>query len=102
MSAGRVALANQLRAFGRGLSPRSTAEAAGVIAVAATTLAFVLGEYAALAFLLRLAGRGFEALPELVPAILLERVLLGAFTATPASRRRSCCSRSDGPCARRW
>ena len=84
MSAGRVALANQLRAFGRGLSPRSTAEAAGVIAVAATTLAFVLGEYAALAFLLRLAGRGFEALPELVPAILLERVLLGAFTATAA------------------
>lgn len=84
MSAGRVALANQLRALGRGLSPRSTAEAAGVIAVAATTLAFLLGEYAGLALLLRLARRGFEALPELVPAILLERLLLGAFTATGA------------------
>ena len=84
MSGGRVALANQLKAFGRGLSPRSTAEAAGVLAVAATTLAFVVGEYAGLAFLLRLARRGFEALPELAPAILLERLLLGAFATTGA------------------
>ena len=84
MSAGRIALANGLRSIGRGLSPRSTGEAAGVLAVAATTLAFSVGEYAGLSFLLRLSRRALTALPELVPAILLERLLLGAFTATAA------------------
>lgn len=81
MSAGRVALGNSLRALARGLSPRSTWEAAGALSVVLAALAFVVAEYAGLAFLARLAGRGFAGLPELVPAILLERLLLGGFTA---------------------
>ncbi len=82
MNAARVALANSLKALGRGLSPRSTWEAAGALSVVATSVAFVVGEYAGLAFLLDLAGRGFSQLPELVPGILLERLLLAAFTGT--------------------
>jgi ABC-2 type transport system permease protein len=82
VSAARVALANSLKALARGLSPRSTWEAAGALSVVATSVAFVVGEYAGLAFLLDLAGRGFSQLPELVPGILLERLLLGAFTGT--------------------
>jgi ABC-2 type transport system permease protein len=82
VSAARVALANSTKALARGLSPRSTWEAAGALSVVATSVAFVAGEYAGLAFLLDLAGRGFSQLPELVPRILLERVLLAAFTGT--------------------
>lgn len=82
MSAAQTALANTLKALARGLSPRSTWEAAGALSVGATTLALVLAEYAGLAFLLRLAGRGFAELPSLVPAFLLERLLSGAFSGT--------------------
>ncbi len=82
MSAAWVALANSTKALARGLSPRSTWEAAGALSVVVTALAFVAGEYAGLAFLLDLAGRGFAQLPDLVPEILLERLLLGAFTGT--------------------
>lgn len=81
-SAARVALASSLKALGRGLSPRSTWEAAGALAVLSTTLALALGEYAGLAFLLRLAGSGFTQLPSLVPSYLLERLLAGAFSGT--------------------
>lgn len=79
MSAGAVSLANALRAAGRSLSPRSTAEAAGVLAVALFTGAFVAGEYAALAYLLRLGRSAATQIPALVPEFLLERLLLGAF-----------------------
>ncbi len=82
MSAGGVALGNSLRALGRGLSPRSTREAAGALSVVVAALAFVATEYAGLAFVVRLAGRGFDELPTLVPAFLLERLLLGGLTAT--------------------
>ncbi|MBK8598309.1 MAG: hypothetical protein IPP07_13975 [Holophagales bacterium] len=82
MSAARTALANSLKALGRGLSPRSTWEAAGALSVLAATLALVLAEYAGLAFLLRLAGRGFAELPSLVPSYLLERLLAGALSGT--------------------
>jgi len=82
VSAGRVALENSLKALGRGLSPRSTWEAAGALSVVAAAVALAAGEYAGLAFLLELAGRGFAQLPHLVPEILLERLLLGAFTGT--------------------
>lgn len=82
MSAGRVALGNSLKALGRGLSPRSTWEAAGALSVVLAALAFVAAEYAGLAFVVRLAGRGFAELPSLVPAFLLERLLLGGLTAT--------------------
>jgi len=67
VSAGRVALGNSLKALGRGLSPRSTAEAAGALAVVASALAFVAGEYAGLAFLLRLGRSAVTQLPGLVP-----------------------------------
>lgn len=80
MSAARTALANSLKALARGLSPRSTWEAAGALSVAAATLALVLAEYAGLSFLLRLAGRGFAELPSLVPSFLLERLLAGALS----------------------
>lgn len=79
MSGGAVAAGNALRAIGRGLSPRSTAEAAGVLAVVGFTGAFVAGEYAGLAFLVRLGRSAVTQLPALVPEILLERLLLGAF-----------------------
>lgn len=82
MSAGRVALSNSLKALGRGLSPRSTWEAAGALSVVAAALALVAAEYAGLAFVVRLAGQGFVELPTLVPAFLLERLLLGGLTAT--------------------
>jgi len=84
VSAGRVALGNSLRALGRGLSPRSTAEAAGALAVVASALAFVAGEYAGLAFLLRLGRSAVTQLPELVPEILLERLLLVGFAGAGA------------------
>jgi len=80
VSAGVVSFANSLRAAGRSLSPRSTAEAAGVLAVALFSGTFVAGEYAGLAYLLRLGRSVVEQLPALVPDILLERLLLGAFT----------------------
>lgn len=79
MSAGAVSLANALRAAGRSFSPRSTAEAAGVLAVALFAGAFVAGEYAGLAYLLRLGRSAATQLPEIVPEILLERLLFGAF-----------------------
>lgn len=79
MNAGTVAAANALRAAGRGLSPGSTAEAAGVLAVALFSGAFVAGEYAGLAFLVRLGRSAVAQLPALVPEVLLERLLLGAF-----------------------
>ena len=79
MSAGAVSLANSFRAAGRSLSPRSTAEAAGVLAVALFSGAFMAGEYAGLAYLLRLGRSAMAQLPALVPEILLERLLLGAF-----------------------
>ncbi|MDX9734016.1 MAG: hypothetical protein RBU36_07810, partial [Thermoanaerobaculia bacterium] len=79
MSAGAVSFANALRAAGRSLSPRSTAEAAGVLAVGLFSGAFVAGEYAGLAHLLRLGRSAATQLPALVPEILLERLLLGAF-----------------------
>lgn len=79
MSAGPVAAGNALRAAGRGLSPRSTAEAAGVLAVALFSGAFAAGEYAGLAYLVRLARSAAAQVPALVPEILLERLLLGAF-----------------------
>ncbi len=79
MSAAAVAAGNALRAAGRGLSPRSTAEAAGFLAVAVFSGAFVAGEYAGLSFLLRLGRNAAAQLPEIVPEILLERLLLGAF-----------------------
>ncbi len=79
MSAGAVSFANSLRAAGRSLSPRSTAEAAGVLAVGLFSGAFVAGEYAGLAYLLRLGRSAATQLPALVPEILLERLLLGAF-----------------------
>jgi len=82
VSAGRVALGNSLRALGRGLSPRSTWEAAGALSVVLAALVLVVAEYAGLAFVVRLAGRGFAELPSLVPAFLLERLLLGGLTAT--------------------
>jgi len=76
VSAGRVALGNSLKALGRGLSPRSTAEAAGALAVVASALAFVAGEYAGLAFLLRLGRSAVMQLPGLTDVALLERLLL--------------------------
>lgn len=79
MSAGVVSFASSLRAAGRSLSPRSTTEAAGVLAVALFSGAFVAGEYAGLAYLLRLGRSAAAQLPALVPEILLERLLLGAF-----------------------
>ena len=79
MSAGAVAAGNALRALGRSLSPRSTAEAAGALAVVVFSGAFVAGEYAGLAFLVRLGRSAVAQLPALVPEILLERLLLGAF-----------------------
>ncbi len=79
MSAGAVSFANSFRAAGRSLSPRSTAEAAGVLAVALFSGAFVVAEYAGLAYLLRLGRSAAAQLPALVPEILLERLLLGAF-----------------------
>lgn len=82
MSAGRVALANALRALARGLSPRSTWEAAGALSVVAAAIAFVAAEYAGLSFLLHVSARGFSELPSLVPSVLLERLLLGALTGT--------------------
>jgi ABC-2 type transport system permease protein len=82
VSSARVALANSTKALARGLSPRSTWEAAGALSVVAAAVAFVGGEYAGLAYLLDLADRGFSQLPSLVPQILLERLLLGAFTGT--------------------
>lgn len=84
MSAGRVALGNSLKALGRGLSPRSTAEAAGALAVVASALAFVAGEYAGLAFLLRLGRSAVMQLPGLVPQVLLERLLLVGFAGAGA------------------
>lgn len=84
MSAGRVALGNSLKALGRGLSPRSTAEAAGALAVVASALAFVAGEYAGLAFLLRLGRSAVTQLPGLVPQVLLERLLLVGFAGAGA------------------
>jgi len=84
VSATRVALGNSLRALGRGLSPRSTWEAAGALAVVASALAFVAGESAGLSFLLDLGRRGVELLPALVPAYLLERLLLAALSGTAA------------------
>lgn len=80
MSAGLVALASSLKAAARGLSPRSTREAAGALSVVAAALALVLAEYAGLAFLFRLSARGFAELPSLVPSVLLERLLVGAFS----------------------
>ena len=80
MSAGRVALASSLKAAARGLSLRSTWEAAGALSVVAAALALVLAEYAGLAFLLRLSARGFAELPALVPSVLLERLLVGVFS----------------------
>lgn len=80
MSAGLVALASSLKAALRGLSPRSTWEAAGALSVVAAALALVLAEYAGLAFLLRLSERGFVELPSLVPSVLLERLLVGAIS----------------------
>lgn len=82
MSAARVALASSLKAALRGLSPRSTWEAAGALWVVAAVLALVLAEYAGLAFLLRLSARGFAELPSLVPSVLLERLLGGALSGT--------------------
>ncbi len=82
MSAARTALANSVKAFARSLSPRSTWEATGAFSVLAATLALVLAEYAGLAFLLRLAWRGFAELPSLVPSFLLERLLAGALSGT--------------------
>lgn len=79
MNAGAVAASNALRAAARGLSPRSTAEATGVLAVVVFSGAFVAGEYAGLAFLIRLGRSAVAQLPALVPEILLERLLLGAF-----------------------
>ena len=79
MKAGTVAAGNTLRSIGRGLSPRSTAEAAGVLAVVVFSGAFVAAEYAGLAFLLRLGRSAVTQLPALVPEVLLERLLLGAF-----------------------
>ncbi|MHB8797256.1 MAG: putative ABC transporter permease subunit [Thermoanaerobaculia bacterium] len=79
MNAGAVSLASSLRAAGRSLSPRSTAEAAGVLAVVVFSGAFLAGEYAGLAFLLRLGRSAATQLPALVPEVLLERLLLGAF-----------------------
>jgi len=84
VSAGRVALGNSLKALGRGLSPRSTAEAAGALAVVASALAFVAGEYAGLAFLLRLGRSAVTQLPGLVPQVLLERLLLVGFAGAGA------------------
>lgn len=84
MSGGRVALANSLKAAGRGLSFRSTWEAGGALAVAASALAFLAGEYAGLSFLVGLGRRGVELLPSLVPAFLLERLLLAALAGTAA------------------
>lgn len=84
MSAGTVALANSLKSIGRGLSFRSTWEAGGALAVAASSLAFVAGEYAGLAHLVRLGRRGAGLLPALVPAFLLERLLLAALTGAAA------------------
>ena len=80
MSAALVALASSLKASARGLSPRSTWEAAGALSVVAAALALVLAEYAGLAFLLRLSERGFAQLPSLVPSVLLERLLVGALS----------------------
>mgnify|MGYP001476185189 FL=1 len=80
MSAGLVALASSLKAAARGLSPRSTWEAAGALSVVAAALALVLAEYAGLAFLFRLSARGFAELPSLVPSVLLERLLVGVFS----------------------
>lgn len=77
MSAGSVSLANSVRALARGLSPRSTAEAAGALAVAAFAGAFVAAEYAGLSFLLDLWRSALTQLPALVPSILLERLLRG-------------------------
>ena len=82
MSASRIALANSLKALARGLSPRSTWEAAGALSVVAAALALVLAEYAGLAFLLRVSERGFAELPSLVPSFLLERLLAGALSGT--------------------
>jgi ABC-2 type transport system permease protein len=82
VSAARTALANSLKALARGLSPRSTWEAAGALSVVGAALALVLAEYAGLAFLLQLSERGFAELPSLVPSILLERLLVGAFSGT--------------------
>lgn len=82
MNAGAVAASNALRAAARGLSPRSTAEATGVLAVVVFSGAFVAGEYAGLAFLIRLGRSAVAQLPALVPEILLERLLLGAFAGT--------------------
>ena len=84
MSAARVALANSLKALGRALSFRSTWEAGGALAVVVSTLAFLAGEYAGLSALVRLGRRGVELLPALVPAFLLERLLLGALAGTAA------------------
>ncbi len=80
MSAGLVALASSLKAAARGLSLRSTWEAAGALSVVAAALALVLAEYAGLAFLFRLSARGFAELPSLVPSVLLERLLVGVFS----------------------
>jgi ABC-2 type transport system permease protein len=82
VTAARVALANSLKALARGLSPRSTWEAAGALSVVAAAIAFVVAEYAGLAFVLRLSGQGFVQLPSLVPAFLLERLLLGTLSGT--------------------
>lgn len=82
MSAARVAFANSLTALARGLSPRSTWEAAGAISVVGAALALVLAEYAGLAFLLHVSERGFTELPSLVPSVLLERLLVGTFSGT--------------------
>jgi len=82
VSAARTALANSLKALARGLSPRSTWEAAGALSVLAAALAIVLAEYAGLAFLLRLSERGFAELPSLVPSYLLERLLASALSGT--------------------
>jgi ABC-2 type transport system permease protein len=82
VSAARIAIANSLKALARGLSPRSTWEAAGALSVVGAALALVLAEYAGLAFLLRVAGHGFAELPSLVPSFLLERLLAGALSGT--------------------
>jgi ABC-2 type transport system permease protein len=80
VSAALVAVASSLKAAARGLSPRSTWEAAGALSVVAAALALVLAEYAGLAFLLRLSERAFAQLPSLVPSVLLERLLVGTLS----------------------